>query len=268
MGRPAYRSRVSATVPAPAARARRVAPDDEPRRLRFLREIFDATASHYDRIDALLSFGSGRRYRADALRRGGLAAGMQALDVAIGTGAVSVPASAIVGPLGRVVGVDPSAGMLRQARAALAIPLLQGMAEALPFRARSFDFLSMGYALRHVSDLDVTFREYARVLRPGGKLLLLEFRRPETRLGLALSRLYMGRVVPGISRLLTWSRPAEILMKFCWQTVEDSLPPAEIVATLARNGFTAVRHQACFGFLIEYHATRGPASPGPKKTSG
>jgi len=250
---------MTAVAPTTAVRA----PGDEPRRRRFLREIFDETASHYDRIDSMLSFGSGRRYRSQALLRGGLAAGMQALDVAVGTGAVSRPASVIVGPRGRLVGIDPSGGMLRQARAVLPIPLFQGMAEALPFRARAFDFVSMGYALRHVSDLDVTFREYARVLRPGGKLLLLEFRRPETRLGLALSRLYMGRVVPVVSRLMTWSRPAELLMKFCWQTVEDSLPPAQIVAALGRNGFTAVRHQAFFGFLIEYHATResAPANP-------
>ena len=230
---------------------------DESHRRRFLREIFDGTASHYDRIDGLLSFGFGRRYRADALRRGGLGAGMRALDVAVGTGAVSASACEIVGPRGRVIGVDPSSGMLRQAQAAVAMPLLQGMAEALPFRARSFDFLSMGYALRHVSSLDATFQEYARVLRPGGKLLLLEFRRPETRLGLALARIYMGRIVPGFSHLLTWSRPTEVLMKYCWQTVEDSLPPAAIIAALERGGFTGVIQRSFFGFLIEYRATRG-----------
>jgi demethylmenaquinone methyltransferase/2-methoxy-6-polyprenyl-1,4-benzoquinol methylase len=229
---------------------------DESRRRRFLRDIFDQTASHYDRIDGLLSFGLGRHYRADALRRGGLAAGMLALDVAVGTGAVSAAACGIVGPRGRVIGVDPSPGMLRQARAALAMPLLQGMAEALPFRAQAFDFLSMGYALRHVTTLEAAFREYARVLRPGGKLLLLEFRRPETRLGLALARVYMGRVVPAFSRLLTWSRPSEVLMRFCWQTVEDSLPPATIIQALQQNGFRDVTQRSFFGFLIEYRAAR------------
>jgi demethylmenaquinone methyltransferase/2-methoxy-6-polyprenyl-1,4-benzoquinol methylase len=146
--------------------------------------------------------------------------------------------------------------MLRQAREAVTMPLLQGTAEALPFRAGSFDFLSMGYALRHVASLDSTFREYARVLKPGGKLLLLEFRRPRTRLGLALARIYMGRIVPGVSHLLTGSRPTEILMKYCWQTVEDSVPPGTIGAALERGGFTGVLHRSFFGFLIEYHATR------------
>lgn len=230
--------------------------EDEKHRLRFVRDIFDETAPHYDRINAILSFGSGRWYRGDALKRAGLAPGMRALDVAIGTGGVAAAACGIVGPEGRVVGIDPSAGMLRQARAAVPIPLLQGVAEALPFRDGAFDFLSMGYALRHVADLERTFGEYRRVLKPGGTLMLLEFRRPRTRAGLALSRLYMGRVVPALSRIFTGSRPSKLLMQYCWETVENCVPPAAIRGALERAGFTRFRQKDLFGFLTEYVAAR------------
>src|SRR5258705_2103165 len=78
---------------------------------------FDESAPDYDWINQAISFGSGARYRGQALQRAGLAAGMSALDVACGTGVVAAQAQAIVGPRGQVIGLDPSAGMLTQAGA-------------------------------------------------------------------------------------------------------------------------------------------------------
>ena len=94
--------------------------------------------------------------------------------MAIGTGLVAREAAAILGGTGGVVGLDLSEGMLAEARRSLGVTLVQARAEALPFADASFDFVSMGYALRHVADLARLFAEYRRVLRPGGRLLVLE----------------------------------------------------------------------------------------------
>src|ERR1044071_2704727 len=109
-----------------------------------------------------MSFGSGGRYRRQALLRAGLAPGMRALDVACGTGALTLPMQRIVGGGGEVLGLDPSTGMLRVARRHGARRLVRGVAEALPFPDGRFDFLSMGYALRHVADLRATFAAHRR----------------------------------------------------------------------------------------------------------
>ena len=146
----------------------------------FVGALFDGAARHYNRIGTMLDLGSGPWYRRRVLRRAGLRPGMRLLDVATGTGLVARGAVRILGDPGRVIGIDPSRGMLREARKALASPLVQGRAEALPFRDDLFDMLSMGFALRHVPDLDAAFREYRRVLKPGGRLLLLEVSRPRS----------------------------------------------------------------------------------------
>ena len=139
--------------------------------------MFDAGAKHYDWINGLMSFGSGRRYRSDALKRHGLAEGQQVLDVGSGTGVLALIAQETVGDQGRVVALDPSTGMLTQARANGVNSMVTGLAESLPFPDRQFDMLTMGYALRHVADLEQTFVEYRRVLKSGGKVLLLEITR-------------------------------------------------------------------------------------------
>ena len=106
---------------------------------------------------------------------------MSLLDIACGTGVLAAHAQSIVGVRGFVVGLDPSPGMLREARGRGVLKLVRGVAESLPLESERFDLLSMGYALRHVSDLRATFGEYRRVLRPGGKVLILEISRPRYR---------------------------------------------------------------------------------------
>ena len=223
---------------------------------RFLSEVFDETAGNYDWIDNMMSFGSGLWYRRDALRRAGLSAGMRHLDVAVGTGAIARSAVDIVGTSGSVIGVDPSMGMLRQALRNAPISVIQGVAERLPFPDRSFDFLSMGYALRHVTDLKTTFDEYARVLRPGGSLLILEFAQPTSRLGFALGRFYLNRVVPWLSQLGSGKKQARMLMEYCWDTVENFVPGKAILDALSASGFTHTTRRTWFGVFSEYVAQR------------
>src|SRR5678816_2440853 len=152
--------------------------------------MFDQSASHYDRVSNIFSFGSGRTYRHAALERAGLQAGMTVLDVGTGTGLLAREAAAIVGSSGRVTGVDPSLQMMTASQAREIVRFVQGLGERLPFANDRFDFVTMGYALRHVSDLDLLFAEYARVLKPNGRVLLLEITKPASAVGSALARTY------------------------------------------------------------------------------
>jgi len=177
---------------------------------RFTRRMFDSSAPDYDRVDRLLAFGSGSWYRRRALLRAGLARGMRMLDVAVGTGLVAREAVEVVGDRGRVIGVDPSAGMLAQS-GSHGLTLARGRAEALPFAARSFDFLCMAYALRHLADLQAAFREFRRVLRPGGRLLVLEITRPEGRVAGAVLKAYLHDLLPALTRVVARSRDTSAL---------------------------------------------------------
>ncbi len=224
----------------------------------FVTALFDGAARHYDLVCGLGSLGSGRFYRRWVLRRAGLRPGMRLLDVATGTGLVARAAARILGDPRAVVGLDPSAGMLRQARRRLAGPLVQGLAEALPFARGRFDVLSMGYALRHVADLGVAFAEFRRVLRPGGRLLILEITPPRSPLGRRLLEGYLGRLLPRAIRLGTGSARAEMLVRYYWDTIAGCVPPEAILQALSGSGFVEVERRVYGGVLSEYLA-RKPA---------
>jgi len=222
----------------------------------FVGELFDGAARYYNRIGQMLDLGSGPWYRRQALRRAGLRPGMRLLDVATGTGLVARGAASILGESGGVIGVDPSRGMLGEARKALSGCLVQGRAEALPFRDDLFDMLSMGFALRHVPDLEAAFGEYRRVLRPGGRLLLLEVSRPPSPLPRWLIRVHFQHVLPLMTRISTRSEPAELLMKYYWDTIDRCVPPETILDVLRRSGYVDVERRVFFGFLSEYVAAK------------
>ena len=158
----------------------------------FVMRLFDDTARYYDRISSVLSFGSCKAYRKMALRRAGLAPGMRLLDVATGTGLVAAAALALGLPPADITGLDPSLGMLGENQKLRPVHLVQARGESLPFADNSFDFISMGYALRHVEDLGLLFREFRRVLKPGGRVLILEITRPQSRLAFALAAFDFG----------------------------------------------------------------------------
>ncbi|EQD43815.1 ubiquinone/menaquinone biosynthesis methyltransferase, partial [mine drainage metagenome] len=126
---------------------------DESARSKFVLEMFDSTAEDYDRMEHILGFGTGSWYRGQALERAGLRPGMKMVDVGVGTGLVAREAARITGNPGLVTGVDPSLGMMRNAQVPEGVTLVEGRAEAMVFPDNYFDFLSMGYALRHISDL-------------------------------------------------------------------------------------------------------------------
>ena len=179
------------------------------------------------------------------------------LDVATGTGLLARAALRVVGPSGAVVGVDPSRGMLgEQRRKGAAVRLVQGRAEALPFASARFDALTMGFALRHVPDLGVTFREYLRVLKPGGRVVILEVSRPSSALVQRLFRVYLCRLAPLLARLRTRNPHAAMLMRYYWDTIDECVPPATILDVLRASGFERVERRTWGGMMSEYVATK------------
>jgi len=227
----------------------------EPEHRQRIDEWFDQAAGDYDWITQVMSFGCGHWYRRRALLRAGLASGMGVLDLGCGTGVLAAQSQAIVGTAGRVAALDPSLGMLRQASGRGVRLRVRGLADTLPFADERFDLLAMGYALRHVADLRATFREFRRVLRDGGKLLLLEITPPPNRLAFRLVKLYLGGAVPAIARL-RGGRSAQVLMRYYWETIERCVQPAVILDALAASGFVEVTRRVELGIFSEYSAKR------------
>ncbi|MBP2302041.1 class I SAM-dependent methyltransferase [Azospirillum picis] len=221
-------------------------------RLGFVRGLFNRTAHHYDRINAIFALGSGPWYRAQCLRRAGLRPGMRVLDVAIGTGLVAREAVRLGGHQAEVIGLDLSEAMLAQARRFLPIPLIQGVADALPLADDSVDMITMGYALRHVGDLTATFREFHRVLRPGGSVLVMEIARPERPITRHLMNGYLGLVVPALSRLSGGGEGGRMLMRYYWETIDRCVEPETIKQAMAGAGLEQVRCATDYDLFKNY----------------
>ncbi|MFO1029239.1 MAG: class I SAM-dependent methyltransferase [Acetobacteraceae bacterium] len=216
-----------------------------------MRALFNRAAADYDSANAILSLGTGQRYRRRALQVAGLCAGMQVLDVATGTGLTAREALHLTGPAGAVIGVDVSEAMLAQARRVPGLHCVQARAEALPVASDRCDFVTMGYALRHVPDLAAYFQECHRVLRPGGTILILEIIRPPNRLAMALAAFYMRVVVPALCSL-RGRRTARTLLEYYWATIEACVPPPVVTGALAGAGFTDVSVRTELGLFALY----------------
>jgi demethylmenaquinone methyltransferase/2-methoxy-6-polyprenyl-1,4-benzoquinol methylase len=225
----------------------------------WVQRMFDGTAADYDRTERMIGFGSGSWYRHRALLRAGLAAGMQVLDVGTGTGLVAARAAQVVGDPALVSGLDPSPGMMQNARLPVGIRLTQGIAEAIPFPDASFDFLSMGYALRHIGDLEAAFREFYRVLRPGGRLCILEITRPRGRLLGWMLKGYLGRLVPAVARLTSREADTPRMWSYYWDTIEHCVPASHVIRMLEQCGFAGVGRHVELGVFSEYRAHRAAA---------
>ncbi len=222
----------------------------------FVNNLFDRGAKHYDGLNEWGFFRTGSWYRRQALSRHGLRPGQRLLDVACGTGLVAVEAMKILGTDQSITCLDPSEGMLNVARQKLSARFVRGRAEQIPLPDNSFDFLTMGYALRHVSTLEEAFREYYRVLGSGGKLLILEITKPAGHFANCLFRFYFGQLVPSIARVFTRSPDAHDMMKYYWETMEASAPPERVLDALRSVGFQQVRRDRMFGLLSEYSAVK------------
>ncbi|MCB1906623.1 MAG: class I SAM-dependent methyltransferase [Rhodocyclaceae bacterium] len=225
----------------------------------FVRSIFDSTARHYDRVERLLALGTGPWYRRQALMRAGLAPGMRIVDVGVGTGLVAREAATLAGDPTLVVGVDPSPEMMANADLPEGVRLVEGRAEEMPLPDAEFDMLSMGYALRHIGDLAAAFAEFHRVLKPGGRVCLLEITRPAHFWSRALLKGYMRGVVPALARVVGGGAETARLWRYYWDTIDACASPADVLATLRAAGFTDVRHHIetpALSVFAEFQATK------------
>lgn len=225
---------------------------NEDERRTVTRAMFDQAAPGYDRAEGLTALGSGAWYRLEVLRRNGLHAGMTLLDVAAGTGLVTVAGHELVGSAGRVIALDPSPGMLAELRKKLAVDTIEAYAESIPLPDDHVDFVSMGYALRHVGDLDQAFSEYLRVLRPGGHVCIMEISRPRSRLARGLMRFHIRAVVPLLARLTRSQAEVRRLWEYYGDTIEAAIEPERILDALRRAGFAEVNCSVSLGIFREY----------------
>ena len=221
-------------------------------RERFVRDLFDETAPWYDWAVALMSFGSAGRYRRQALERAGIKRGDAILDIATGTGAVARAGIAVAGGSDRVIGLDPSIGMLQAGRAKTGVRIVQATSELLPFANASFDAITIGFAMRHFADLNTVFKECRRVLKPGGRLLILEITAPESRIALAVLGLYMGVFVPALITVLSRRRKVGRLMRYYWATTRDCVRPEVILEAIRQSGLAGAQRHVEVGVFSEY----------------
>lgn len=222
----------------------------------FVKSLFDAGAQHYDHVVKWGFFGSGDFYRRWAQQRHGLKPGMQLLDVACGTGLVAAAAAKILGGAETITCVEPSDGMIAVAKTKLAARFVKSRAESMPLPDNAYDFLTLGYALRHFTELELAFREFLRVLKPGGKVLIMEVTRPKDPVRRWLFRAYFGRIYPLFTRLFTRSREAEKMMVYFWETMDACVPPEDVLAALTAAGFVNVKRYPLAGFFSEYVAVK------------
>ena len=203
-----------------------------------VRAMFDRIAPRYDRMNRVLTFRLDQRWRREAIAAARLGPGQLAVDVACGTGDLCELAAATGA---RVLGVDFAGRMLAGAQRR-GVPAALGRADAtaLPLPAARADAITCGFALRNFTAIPPMLAEAARVLRPGGRLVLLEVSEPEHRLLRWGHRLYFHRVVPLVGALLADRRAYAYLPRSA-----SYLPPPETLgAMIAAAGFRDVRRRA------------------------
>jgi len=174
-----------------------------------VRGVFDSVATRYDLMNDLMSLGIHRLWKRFAVQLTGVRAGQRVLDLASGTGDLAARLAGLVGPEGTVVMSDINAAMLSRGRDRMLddgragnVRYAQLDAEALPFPDGSFDCVTIGFGLRNVTHKERALAEMHRVLRPGGRALVLEFSHPTTAPLKAAYDLYSFQVLPRLGRLV------------------------------------------------------------------
>ncbi|KZK66875.1 bifunctional demethylmenaquinone methyltransferase/2-methoxy-6-polyprenyl-1,4-benzoquinol methylase [Shewanella baltica] len=172
--------------------------------------VFHSVAAKYDIMNDVMSFGIHRFWKRYTIEVSGARPGMKVLDLAGGTGDLTAKFSHLVGDKGEVVLADINDSMLKVGRTKLRdkgivsnVSYVQANAEALPFPDNHFDIITIAFGLRNVTDKDAALRSMNRVLKPGGKLLVLEFSKPQHEIMRKVYDLYSFKVLPKMGELIT-----------------------------------------------------------------
>jgi demethylmenaquinone methyltransferase/2-methoxy-6-polyprenyl-1,4-benzoquinol methylase len=235
----------------------RVAIDKNPSRIAGM---FDAIAPRYDLLNHLLSAGMDRRWRDRAIEALSLPPGSRVLDLCTGTGDLAIAATRLVAPVS-VIGVDFSSEMLRLALAkvraqslASTIRLIRGDATRLPLPDASCDAATIGFGIRNVADPQRALAELARILRPGGRLAILEFGHPRIPGIRTLYSWYFRYLLPRVGKAVSKHSSA---YSYLPASVGHFPPPTEFSAIIAATGFSHVQAvPLTFGIVYLYVAAR------------
>lgn len=224
----------------------------------FIHRLFSTIAPRYDCFNRLASLNLDQGWRRRAVAKSELRDGMDVLDVCTGTGDLALLCADRLQERGRVIGLDFNDDMLRPAshkarRRRMSVQWLRGDALALPFRSGTFDRAFIGFSTRNLSDLRVGIQEMHRVLKPRGRLVILETGRPANRLVLAGYLVFLGTVARLIGLLLTGR-----LWPFTYlaRSVQAFLRPSEVVALMDRCGFQASYTPLSMGLASLYLADK------------
>ena len=253
---------VSTPSESPGARVGQgLASEDE--KARYVRRMFGAIAPRYDLTNTLISAGLHRRWKRVAVRLLRVPTGGRAVDICCGTGDLALLLARCVGPRGEVWGVDFSPEMLqvarRRARAAgldTICRFAQGDAMALAFGNMTFDAATVGFGIRNVIHPERALEEIRRVLRPDGRLAVLEFSRPRSRTIRRLYDLYSFTLLPWVGRLVSRHNDAYLYLPTSIRTWPDQ---EEFATVLSQAGFAEVRYQNLCTGIAAIHVGVRPA---------
>jgi demethylmenaquinone methyltransferase/2-methoxy-6-polyprenyl-1,4-benzoquinol methylase len=185
----------------------------------MVKEVFDSVASKYDLMNDLMSLGTHRLWKRFVLQKTGLREGQSAIDVAGGTADLAIGMASQVGDAGQVTVFDINREMIEIGRDKCIdqgllknIKYTQGDAEAIPFADSSFHVAIVGFGIRNVTRIDEALKEMARVVKPGGKVMCLEFSKPKSETFSKLYDLYSFKILPEIGDLVTNDRDSYVYL--------------------------------------------------------
>ena len=232
----------------------RVTPDEKSRRVRG---VFDSVASRYDLMNDLMSGGLHRGWKRFTVEMSGVREGARVLDLAGGTGDLAARFADRAGRTGMVVHTDINGAMLAAGRDKLVdrgvvLPTVQCNAEALPFAPRSFDCVSIGFGLRNVTHQARALAEMARVLKPGGIAMVLEFSRVSGPLA-PLYDWYSFNVLPALGRLVANDAAS---YRYLAESIRVHPDQETLKALMERSGFDRVDYFNLVAGVVALHTGR------------